>query len=155
MTIPLCSCPAGRSGPSIGACELRTGSPCSWSSSPQEPWKGTFGGRSHLRLRALTTSYQGIVTSQIVLAQDQVVAFHIRRVNRPLPAIGSAQTVSPSEDIVWRTKHDASVDVHVSATSTVLRHLGIAQQGMGNANRIARLSWPARGRRPLARSLGY
>lgn len=87
--------------------------------------------------------------SPILLPQGQVVAFHVGRVDRPLPAIGSAQTLSPSEDIVLRTKNDASVDVHDPAALTVLLHLGIAQQGMGNTSRITRPSWHARGRRPL------
>jgi hypothetical protein len=83
----------------------------------------------------------------VLLAQGEVLAFHVSGVDVSLAAIGATQALSPREHFLFRAEHDAPAHLNHPASLAAFLHLGVAQEGMRNANRI-------RGPARLARGLG-
>jgi len=85
----------------------------------------------------------------VLLAQGEVLAFHVSGVDVSLAAIGATQAMSPREHGLCRADHDAPAHLPHPVSLAAFLHLGVAQEGVRHANRMLGPARLARGLGPL------
>ena len=127
-----------------GSCDPASGSGCLASGAAQCPMHphqiGIRPPEVHLVLEGPPVLGEGqrlAAEASILLAQRQVVPFHVGRIDASLPAIHSAQRLRLCLASGLVPEDHAPGDFHDTSRLPPLVDLGVGQQGMRDAHRVA------------------